>query len=35
MEAGIEKKGDGLVYWLGVGVVFVLVAYLGAGFLVK
>ena len=29
------KKGDGLVYWLGVGVVFVLAAYLAVGFLVK
>ena len=35
MEAGTEKKGDGLVYWLGVGVVFVLVVYLAIGFLVK
>ena len=35
METQTVKKGDGFVYWLGVGVVFVLVAYLGAGFLVK
>ena len=29
------EKGDGLVYWLGVGVVFVLAAYLVVGFLAK
>jgi hypothetical protein len=33
METGI--KSEGLVYWLGVGVVFVLAAYLAVGFLVK
>jgi hypothetical protein len=35
MKTETGKKGDGFVYWLGVGVVFVLVAYLGVGFLVK
>ena len=35
METEIEKKGDGLVYWLGIGAIVVLIAYLAIGFLVK
>jgi len=35
METLTGKKGDGFIYWLGIGVVVVLIAYLAIGFLVK
>jgi hypothetical protein len=35
VEKDLGKQGDGAVYWIGIGVVVTLSAYLVIGFLVK